>query len=1200
MSTNLAENQDLRRYLLGQLTNETALQQIEERILEEADFQEEMAVAESALLDEYVLDALAEGEIAPFEQHFLAHPSRREQLRLARALHAYAQENQLKAATPDAAQPERPTRRWFDWLFLPPVRVAACAVLLLAVGVGIWRTFIYQSAIDQGLAQLRRAYPQEGPLDVRVTELPYGPPHAATRGDPTHSGDAIALRLAENKLLEAMQIAPNAHAYHALGRFYLTQKKYDEAIKQLETALKTNPDNAQLHADLGATLLAKAETIRDQKDGREMGFLGRSLEHLSQAIKLDSNLLEPRFNRALCLQRLQQPGNAQAAWEDYLRRDANSAWAERAKEYLQLLTGPQADLSTPEQSFAEFLKAYQQQDDERAWQIISQTREMITGRMVAFQLTRKFLEAVTQGRRDEAADMLAALNYAGKLERNRGGDPFVADLASYYARTDNNQQVTLKQAQQEMDSGYLECRDNDAFTIAHSHFVQARNLFSQAGDICEARVADFWVAYANSLSIKIQQTIGELQQLADFCKSKKYKWLAAQALGWIGDSYTVSNEVSKALTVQHEALGLAEQVSDTYNQQKLLIQFSLLYNQLGQPERALSYIQETLHLSGLRPIITRQAWRNFTFVSGTFYRLKNYYAAATFEEEALRLSQDKLHDWLMPYTNRSHLASIYTELQRYEEAKREAEASLQIAESLQPAEPARKQLVARAHLGLGDLLRLHGQPQEALTHYDIAIQLYDQMEFTPGKYEAHKGKLSYALSHADDQTAQAELQYVLTLLDKNRQTIKEARNRDSFFSGEQGVYELAINYEYERHNYPQAFAYAEAVRARSLLDALQNGIETTKPGSSEEPTLAAITNPFSLTEVCAQMPPGVQAVQYSVLQDKLLIWFISAGRYEVAEKKINQAELEAQITAYLAAIKTSTKRNVTAQNTINAQAATLYDVLLGPVAKWLDPARDLCIIPDKSLAGLPFAALMASPDGNYLVKDFRLFYAPSASSLILLSQKAKQFAPAGGESLLAIGNPTFNRKAYPDLNDLPESAQEAQAIARDNYRNPVLLLGAQARQERVKTAIGQAEVLHFACHYVTDKASPLRSRLLLADDGEFPVAEVLRTKFRNTKLVTLSACGTNTEYDVEGLTGLSRAFLAADVPLVVASQWPIAESEATVVLMTKFHHYRATERKTTNEALRLAQLDMLTYQNGRYGNPYYWAAFLPLGGYANF
>jgi CHAT domain-containing protein len=71
------------------------------------------------------------------------------------------------------------------------------------------------------------------------------------------------------------------------------------------------------------------------------------------------------------------------------------------------------------------------------------------------------------------------------------------------------------------------------------------------------------------------------------------------------------------------------------------------------------------------------------------------------------------------------------------------------------------------------------------------------------------------------------------------------------------------------------------------------------------------------------------------------------------------------------------------------------------------------------------------------------------------------------------------------------------------------------------------------------------------------------------------------------------------VPLVVASQWSV-DSDSTADLMIKFHRYRKQQNMPTVAALRQAQVDMLTNGKELFRQPYYWAAFVPVGGYANY
>ena len=80
---------------------------------------------------------------------------------------------------------------------------------------------------------------------------------------------------------------------------------------------------------------------------------------------------------------------------------------------------------------------------------------------------------------------------------------------------------------------------------------------------------------------------------------------------------------------------------------------------------------------------------------------------------------------------------------------------------------------------------------------------------------------------------------------------------------------------------------------------------------------------------------------------------------------------------------------------------------------------------------------------------------------------------------------------------------------------------------------------------------------------------------------------------------MARPFLAAGVPLVVASLWPV-ESEATTRLMINFHRLRKEQELPVAKALQKAQLEMLQDTDSRLHNPYYWAPFVLIGGYADF
>lgn len=85
----LSSDNVVKEYLLGNLSLEEQ-QQIEERLILNRDFFEQVMIVEDELVDEYVYGSLSENE--RFTQHFLSTPQQRQKLRTAKALKRYISE----------------------------------------------------------------------------------------------------------------------------------------------------------------------------------------------------------------------------------------------------------------------------------------------------------------------------------------------------------------------------------------------------------------------------------------------------------------------------------------------------------------------------------------------------------------------------------------------------------------------------------------------------------------------------------------------------------------------------------------------------------------------------------------------------------------------------------------------------------------------------------------------------------------------------------------------------------------------------------------------------------------------------------------------------------------------------------------------------------------------------------------------------
>jgi CHAT domain-containing protein len=95
-------------------------------------------------------------------------------------------------------------------------------------------------------------------------------------------------------------------------------------------------------------------------------------------------------------------------------------------------------------------------------------------------------------------------------------------------------------------------------------------------------------------------------------------------------------------------------------------------------------------------------------------------------------------------------------------------------------------------------------------------------------------------------------------------------------------------------------------------------------------------------------------------------------------------------------------------------------------------------------------------------------------------------------------------------------------------------------------------------------------------------------------VVVLSACQTalGREIKGEGLVGLTRGFMYAGAPRVVASLWEV-DDVATSELMRRFYEEMLRDNERPAAALRKAQIAMWRESNWR--APYYWAGFILQG-----
>lgn len=280
---------------------------------------------------------------------------------------------------------------------------------------------------------------------------------------------------------------------------------------------------------------------------------------------------------------------------------------------------------------------------------------------------------------------------------------------------------------------------------------------------------------------------------------------------------------------------------------------------------------------------------------------------------------------------------------------------------------------------------------------------------------------------------------------------------------------------------------------------------------------------------------------------------------------------------------------------------------------------------------------LPTPDSRLpLVVDHEIVNLPSASTLAVLRREMSGRTPAP-KAVAVVADPVFteddlrvrrggarqrtrNRtKASEAAEDVQRSAMEVGAVDA-NYRIPRLLFSREealgilslvpvnarlqaldftASKEMATSAeLARYRIVHFATHALLNNSHPELSGIVLSlvdqkgkpQDGFLRLHDIYNLKLP-ADLVVLSACqsGLGREIRGEGMIGLTRGFMYAGSPRVIASLWKI-DDRAAADFMKRFYGAMLGERRMhPATALRAAQIEM--WQTGNWSSPSYWAAF---------
>jgi CHAT domain-containing protein len=1213
MDTQPEQEKLFKWYLLGATSPEED-EQIEQRLRDEK-ITDELQLVEEDLVDDYARGMLAPYERELFEQNFLSTPERQKRLLMAQAAVRYAANQMASApggltdsslrAVGEGGQLQSPYL-WWRWLFDHRWQITTYAVLLLVIGLGVWRGFRGESEVTMGLKALNNAFREQRPTEARITGFGYAVSNVTRggkAGNQPAATDSLQLDEADVVLRKAAREKEGAETLHALGKLYLAKRELDKAIELFEKALTYNPNDARTHSDLGAALVEKLKNSGNQ-NREEPEVVDKAFSHINRALELDENLLEALFNRALLyqLQNLNVP--AREAWKKYIEKDTNSKWADEANSHLKELGLKSSNSGDGrfENLYRDFLQARRKGDDDKAWGLYNDSYDRyenyITGKLID-----EFLALSTEGKQQEAEDRLQTVEYIARLSRQKSKDLFLIDLASAYRQANRAQRELLSQGRSLRQSAFDQ-RTKTRYHGAIEAYLEAKILFTRAQAPPEAITVEYWIAEAQMKQADYNICLPALLSIAGTCERKRYRWLRALTFNRIAAGLGDKFSYSEALQYCHEAASEFLSIGDQSGYLRALINQASFYRYIGKYRDAINLCRSSSFLAN-QVAAADDTWTHilYAIASWSYYRLGLYTAALEFQKELVRIVEglDASH----AISRYSVLGGqIYSRLKDYDTAISSIEHGLKIGRQIKPPS-AGQDMINYARLYLGQVYREAGRPAAAIENLEQAAEFYRKSGWEAKSYLVAKEILLNRIAMGDVSSASRQLGLVLEFLEEHRKKILQQSYRISFFDMEQPVYDIAIGFAYEALGQPeQAFDYSELSRARSLLDSATLTHEIDDDLEIPEEVLSGSTRPMMLAEIQPHIPVETQILQYAVLKDRIVAWVVTREQVESRIIALTGEELSNRVKAYVDQIS---KPAAEVDPSLRKMSSGLYQDLIAPVEYLLDKNRKLCIVPDKSLNFLPYSSLISPRTERYLIEDYSLLLAPSSTLFIRSTENAGRKAGRMAERLLSVGNPAFDQNVF-KLQYLSSAGAEAQKIIAI-YGGGISLVGKDATKESLMKEIERSDVVHLAMHYHQHERSPMLSRLILAKgsnsndeaDSTLALHEVYRLKLSKARLVVLSACQTNAEqyYDGEGAIGLSHAFESVGVPLVVSSLWQV-NSDSTEELMVKFHSFRKKSGASTVDALRKAQIEMLHGLNKRLQHPYYWAAFTVGGGHSRF
>jgi len=775
-------------------------------------------------------------------------------------------------------------------------------------------------------------------------------------------------------------------------------------------------------------------------------------------------------------------------------------------------------------------------------------------------------------------------------------------------------------------------------TRAREYLERSSEFYRKLGETQKYNVSLYWRTVLYNGMGDYSSALAAAKQGLRISQQLGFKTGQAFLLSEIGDIYYSLGNYERALDYNKRALVISEKYIGKWSREKCMNAIGYVYLERGKYAEALDYFNQAL--SYIRRIGHTREEAECLYNIG----LAHFYNGDIEEAKKLFLASlkraDQSGEKAIEGKNYNRLGKLHCEIDDCEHANLYYSRALAIGKGI-----GHPNIIWEAHSGLGEVHAQQKKLEQAVSSYKKSIEVIEGLrsqfvvsEYRSGFFQSKVRiyeqliNLLYELHVANPSLGFDRECFFFAEKAKARAFLDDLQRAGIDFSSlfEEQKDDIETRSKKISHILTKLshaeLGSEEKERLRQELekieDELQNLIEVVK---KEHPDYAKTVGlePLDLTTIQDKLlDDNTGLVAYFVGERNIFIFFCT--RHGISIHRVPPGRSQSTRNIVRNYLKLLSSRKFTCKDCETAGRNLCERLIRMQSNGFSSSIKQLIIIPDGELHYLPFETLVCQGLGYpetdrpfYLMEQFRISYAPSASTLFSIINNDRKHAL--NRDLLVVGDPVYTNGSMltrdPFKSDdivyeyylkekfnvfpLKYAAKEAESICRQLKKDAALLISQEdANEETVKSLpLHDFRIIHFATHSLLDEKNANRSALVLnldddpREDGFFQAREIYGVRL-NADLVVLSACQTakGKIEKGEGIQGLARAFFYAGTKSVLASLWKI-DDRSTAQFMKLFYEF-LTEGKTKQEALALAKIRMLDTE---YRKPYYWASFVLIG-----